>query len=77
MAESKIMENEAATIVQNCQPWSGFCFTSTCIMDFFQNYGYHVIFIDCGLEQYRFQDTGCIGPSVYDYCDSEIFENEN
>lgn len=56
-----------------CDPWSGYCFTNSCIMDFAQNYGYFVVWVDCGMNRYRYEASGCIGPSMYDYCTSPIF----
>lgn len=57
-----------------CDPWLGYCFTNSCIMDFAQNNGYFVVWVDCGTSIYRYQDTGCIGPSIYDYCESPVTE---
>lgn len=62
---------------QSCEPSLGYCLTNSCVMDFAQNYGYYVIWIDCGTSVYRFEESGCIGPSWYDYCESPIFEVEN
>jgi|GEM_PF-4954439 len=66
-------KNLTSSELNSCGTNIGSCFTDSCIMDFAQNTYYFVVWVDCGTETYRYESTGCIGPSIFDYCVSPIF----
>lgn len=76
----KNQSKEAVTVTNACSPSHLWCYAdtqtssgyTTCVIDYLQNTGYFVIWVDCGNERLRIEETGCIGPSLYGVCTSPL-----